>query len=242
MPIQAVTVRDSLFSALTAFMNFVPTLIGAILVIVIGWFVSSLVAQLIQRLLHVARLDQVATRAGIDRFMIGPAGHFPASHGVALLAKWFIRLIFLQAAANLLNMPQVTAIINNILLFLPNLAVALVILIVGAYAAQFVSGLVREAVGKTGVAKPGLFGLIAQYAIIGFAVIAALNHIGIAVTLINTLFIGLVASISLAVGLAFGLGGQSVASEMTRNWYEQGKNAADNLKVIPSGTKNPKAG
>ena len=239
MPTQITTVSDSLLSALTTFMNFVPTLIGAIIVIAIGWLVSGLVARLIQRLLHVARLDQLSTKAGVDRFLIGPAGYFSASRGVAVLAKWFIRLVFVQAAANLLNMPQVTAIINSILLFIPNLAVALVILVIGAYAAQFVSGLVRESVSKAGVANSKFFGLLARYAIIGFAVIAALDHIGVAVTLVNTLFIGLVASISLAIGLAFGLGGQGVASEMARTWYEHGKTASSKLKVMSSEPASP---
>jgi hypothetical protein len=231
---QVITASDSLMSAFTTFMNYVPTLIGAAIVIAVGWFLSSLIARLLQRVLHVARLDEVALKAGVDRYMVGPRGLFPASYGVAELAKWFIRLVFLQAAANLLNMPQVTAIINSILYFIPNLAVALVILVIGAYAAQFASGLAREGVAKSGVGSPRLFGMITQYSIIGFAVIAALNHIGVAVVLVNTLFMGLVASLSLAIGLAFGLGGQGVASEVTRTWYARAKAPKSRVEIIPS--------
>ncbi len=234
MPTPLLTVRDSLLSGLTAFMSYLPTLVGAILVVAAGWVVSGWVARLSERVLRVARLDQVSGKAGVDRFLVGPSGRFTASHGVGVLAKWFVRLVFLQAAANLLNMPQVTAIINSILLFIPNVAVAMVILVIGAYASQFVSGLVRESVSKSGTASPELFAMLTRYGISGFAVIAALNHLGIAVVLVNTLFIGLVASLSLAIGLAFGLGGRAVAAELTQSWYAR---ANPKIKAMPSSEK-----
>lgn len=220
---QIMTIRDSFFSGVTTFMNFIPTLVGALIILAIGWMLSSLIARLVERILVAFKVDQATIRTGLDRFLIGPRGGYHASYGIAFLAKWFIRLIFLQAAANLLQMPQVTAILNSILLFIPNLAVALLIIIAGVYLGQFSAGVVQEAVGRSGVGRPDLFALMTRYAIVGFALIAALNHIGIALVVVDTLLIGLVASLALAVGLAFGLGGQHVASEFTRNLYEQNK-------------------
>jgi hypothetical protein len=78
-----------------------------------------------------------------------------------------------------------------------------------------------------------MLAMLTNYAVIGFAVIAALNQLGIATVVVNTLFIGLVASVALAVGLAFGLGGRDVASEMTRSWYERGKEMADRAPGSP---------
>lgn len=233
---QVTSVGDSLYAGFSTFFSFLPTLIGGIVVLLIGWIVGRIVASLVERLLNYARLNHVATRAGVDRYLVGPHGHYTASHGIAMLSKWFVFLVFVQAAANVLHMPQVTAIINSILLYIPNVAVALVILLFGAFIARVVSSAVSGAVAKTGMARPNVFGLIAEYAIMGFAVIAALDHLGIAVTVVNTLLFGLVASVSLAVGLSFGLGGKDVASEITRNWYEQGKQAAGKLKAVP---KNP---
>jgi hypothetical protein len=230
---QIVSLRDSFFSGITTFMNFIPTLLGAAVVLAVGWFLSTFVARLVERVLISLKLDEVSGRTGMDRYLVGPQGNYRASQGVGILAKWFVRLIFLQAAANLLNMPQVTTIINNILMFIPNLAVALLIVVVGVYLGRFIAGVVQQATAKAGMNRPDLFSIIARYAINGFAIIAALNHIGIAVSVVNTLFVGLVASLSLALGLSFGLGGQGVASDVTRSWYNQRK--SENLKVLSGG-------
>ena len=217
----------------SSFFSFIPTLFGGILILAIGWFVAKLVCTIIEKLLNYARLNHVATRAGMDRYLVGPSGHYTASHGIAMLGKWFVFLIFVQAAANVLHMPQITAIINSILLYIPNVAIALIILLVGAFVARLASSAVSGAVARTGMSRANVFGLITQYAIMGFAVIAALEHLGIAVTVVNTLMMGLVGSLALALGLSFGLGGQGVASEITRNWYEQGKVAAGRLQSVP---------
>jgi hypothetical protein len=232
MPTQVLSIRDSLISGFTTFVNFIPLLIGAVVLLLLGWYIAKLVGMLVERILVRLRLDHVADRTHFSQFLTGPEGRYTASHGIGALSKWFVFLIFVQAAANILAMPQVTSIINSILLFIPNLVVAFVILVVGAYLARFLSGLVRGAVARTPAARPELFALITEYAIMGFAVIAALNQVGIAVVLVNTLYIGLVASLALAIGLAFGLGGQGVASEVTRNWYEQGR--AGRLKSVPT--------
>src|SRR5947209_5439702 len=112
MPNQIVTIRDSLYSGLTVFMNFIPTLIGGILVLAIGWMFSSLVARLVEKVLVAVRADQITERSGLSQFMVGPAGRFTLSQGIAFLAKWFVRLVFLQAVANLFNMPQITMIMT----------------------------------------------------------------------------------------------------------------------------------
>jgi hypothetical protein len=232
METQIITIKDSLLSSFTTFMNFIPTLIGALVVLVIGWLLSSIVARVIERILVAVKLDHAVAHAGVHRYVGTEPGHVSASHLLAVVAKWFIRLIFLQAAANLLGMPQVTNIINSILLFLPNLAVAIVILIVGAYLAKYVAAVVFETVTRSELARPQVFSALSRYAILGFAAIAALSQIGVAVTLVNTLLVGLVGSLSLAVGLAFGLGGQGVASDLTRSWYEQARSRGDHIKPV----------
>ncbi len=233
MPNQIVSIRDSLYSAFTVFMNFIPTLIGGILILAVGWVISSMVARLVERILVTLKLDHASERTGLSQFMVGPHGHFNASYGLAFLSKWFIRILFLQAVANLFNMPQLTTIMNSILMFIPNLAVALLILVAGLYAGQFVSRIVEEATAKAGVTRPGVIALICRYGIVGFSIIAALNHLGVAAVAINILYIGFVASLALALGLAFGLGGQGVAAEVTRNWYHQ--NRPTRLTPVPSG-------
>jgi hypothetical protein len=140
--------------------------------------------------------------------------------------KWFIRLIAIQAAATILGMAQISQIINSILLWLPNLVVAIAIIVIGALIARFVGGLVRGATAEMGFGNPNLMGGIARYAILVFAVIAAVDQLGIAETVVNTLFVGAVAAIAAAFALAFGLGGQDVARQITQGWYQRGQDAS----------------
>ncbi len=241
MPSQIITFKDTFMAAVgsgfSSFMQFIPALLGALVVLAIGWLISGVVAGVLERLLLAVRFEHVTGRIGLTEQLQRVFGsHFTATHICGLMAKWFIRLIFIQAAANILGMPQVIAIINSIILFIPNLFVALVILVVGGVCAQIIGRVVEASVTQTGVLRPRVFSLIARYAILGFATIAAINQLGIATNLLNILFTGLVGSISLALGLAFGLGGQSVAQDVTRNWYEQSKSGGARLRAVDTET------
>jgi predicted lipid-binding transport protein (Tim44 family) len=146
---------------------------------------------------------------------------------IATLVKYFLFLIFVQAAANVLGIPQLTEIINRIVLFIPNVIVAMAIIVIGSLIARFLSGLVRSSVSELGVGSPNLLATLTQYIVIGFAVIAAIDQLGIAATLINTLLVGLIGSVALAIGLAFGLGGRDVAAQITQKWYESSQSLAN---------------
>ena len=134
--------------------------------------------------------------------------------------KWLIRIVFLVAAANVLNLPQVSELLNQVLLWIPNLIVAAIILLVAPLIARFVRGVIEVGAGRMGFTNASLLGRIAEAAIVVFAVIVAVDQIGIAADLVDTLFLGVVAALALAFGLAFGLGGRDVAAELTRQWYD----------------------
>jgi hypothetical protein len=109
-----------------------------------------------------------------------------------------------------------------------------VILLVAPLLARFVRGAIEVGAGEMGFTNAPLLGRIAEIAIIAFAVIIAINQIGIAANLVNTLFVGVVASVALAVGLAFGLGGRDVAAQLTQRWYEQSQGAANRIRTQAS--------
>ncbi|MFN2455944.1 MAG: small-conductance mechanosensitive ion channel [Pyrinomonadaceae bacterium] len=228
--IQVRTTSDTLWlsftNAINSFMSFLPSLLGAIIVLIIGWIISGILARLIEKGLRAVGLERAVHHSGISDFIVRTGTSWTISKIIAELIKWFIRLIFIQAAANILGMPQITAIINSIVLFIPNIVVALVIIVVGALIAKFLAGVVRGSVSEMGVGNPNLLATLTRYAVLGFAIIAAINQLGIAAVVVNTLFIGLVGSIALAVGLAFGLGGRDVAAKITESWYQSGQTMA----------------
>src|SRR5687767_6570727 len=219
----------SLSNALNGFLSAIPLVVGALLILAIGWIISNLLARLIRELL---------VRAGADRLFAEHGGEvygktsreIKPSVVTSEIVKWIIRFIFLVAAANVLGMPQVSLLLNQVLLWIPNLLVAAVILLVAPLLARFVRGAIEVGAGQMGFSNARLLGRIAEIAIVAFAVLIAINQLGIAADLINILFIGVVAALSLAFGLAFGLGGREVAGRITQDWYEGMSSATE--KVI----------
>lgn len=215
----------SITEALQNLLGFLPALLGAILILILGWILSGLLAGLVERGLKAIGFERAAESTGIAGFIQSSGSSWTASAIVAEIVKWFIRLIAIQAAASVLGLDQISEIINAILLWLPNLVVAIAIVVIGALIGRFAGGLVRGSTSKMGFSNPELLGNLANYAIVVFAVIAAIDQLGIAETVVNTLFIGLVAMVVLAAGLAFGLGGQQTAAQITAGWYSKGREA-----------------
>ena len=219
----------SVTDALRNFLGFLPQLIGALIVLILGWILAGFIAGLVERGLKAVGFERAAESTGISGFVQRSGSDWTVSRIVAEIIKWFIRLIAIQAAASILGMSQISEIINSILLWIPNLVVALAIIVIGALIADFVAGLVRGATSQMGFTNPDLLSAVARYAIIVFAVVAAVDQLGMAETIVNSLFIGAVAAVALAVGIAFGLGGQQTAGQITQGWYQRGQDASHKL-------------
>lgn len=209
-----------LASGVAMFMAAIPKVIGALFILLIGWLISLALASLATNVLRKAGFDRLAERTGLSRFFQQVGINTDASGVIGKFVYWFFFLISLAVAIETLDIPAVNAVINAFLLWLPNLAVALVVLLIAYLIAGPIAGLVRGAVASAGVTNPGLFGGLAKAAIWIFAIVIAANQVQIADTLVNTLFIGFVAATALALGLAFGLGGRETASLLLRHWYQ----------------------
>jgi hypothetical protein len=234
----------SITAALVTFLSFIPAIIGAIIILVVGWIIAGFLGKIVTKVLERIGFERAAARTGVSGFM-SRAGveDARASRVIGELVKWFVRLLFLEAAAEAVHLTSVTQILNQIVLFIPNLIVALIVLMIGALIARFVGDLVRGSASEMGFGRPNLFASIARAAIIGFAVIVAVNQVGIAATLINTLFGGLVLALALSVGLAFGLGGRDTAAQMWQRWYERGQDLGPRLEkaaqTAPEAAREP---
>ncbi|MFL5779068.1 MAG: mechanosensitive ion channel [Chloroflexota bacterium] len=230
----------SVSNALNAFLTAIPQVIGALLILLIGWLISGAVARLVREVLARAGADRLFAQHG--RQVYGDRTRdFQPSVLTAEIVKWVIRLVFLVAAANVLGMPQVSALLNQVLLWIPNLIVAAIILLVAPILARFVRGILEVGAGQMGFTNASLLGRIAEIAIVAFAVLIAVDQLGIASDLINILFIGFVAAIAIAFGLAFGLGGRDVAARITEGWYESSRVAADRVRTAAASTGMPQA-
>ena len=149
---------------------------------------------------------------------------------LALVTKWFVRLVVLVAAFDALGLPAVSDVLRQFLLWLPNLVVGLVVLVIGGLAAGALASLVRGAAARAGLGNPDVLATIARVAVWAFAIVVAVNQIGIATTLVNTLLSATLGAVALAAGLAFGLGGRDTAGEIVRNWHRKSQEAAPKIK------------
>src|SRR5918912_1273450 len=223
-------VMTSLTAALALFLAAIPKVLGFLVILIIGWFIASVLAKAVSALLRAVKFNDLAQRAGLSGFVQQMGLHTDAAGFVALVTKWFVRLIVLVSAFDALGLPAVSQVLQQLLLWLPNLVVAIIALVIGGLAANALARLVRGATAEAGLGSPDLLANIARIAVWAFAIVVAVNQIGIATTLINTLFMAVVGALALALGLAFGLGGRETAGMIVRGWYEHGQQAAPGMQ------------
>ncbi len=221
----------SVTALLANLLGFIPRIIGALIIIWIGWIVAGVVYRVVTAVLRRLRVDDIAERTGIAAFLARGNVQTDAAGLIGDLAKWFIRLIFLEAAFNALGMPQVVAIINSIILFLPNLVVALILIFVGTIIARFVRDVVKASTLGAGMSGAQTIANICYFGIMAFFVIAAIGQIGVATGYLNILFTSAVGGLSLALALAFGLGGRDAAARAI--------DSVTGAMTAPSGTAAP---
>ena len=220
----------SISNAIILMVAAIPNIIGFILIALIGWIISGIIAGVVATILRKVKFNEIAQRAGITGFVKNMGLQTDPSGVVANIVKWFIRLIALVAAFDALGLPAVSGVIQQFLLWIPNLLVALIVLVIAGLVATALGDLVRGATAQAGLGNPGMLSGIARIAVWGFAIIIAVNQIGIASTLINILFMGFVGALALALGLSFGLGGHETAGQIVQGWYQSAQQAGPKVE------------
>jgi hypothetical protein len=213
----------SLATALGLFLGAIPRIIGFLIILIIGWLISGLLAAGVAALLRAVRFNELAQSSGFGGFVRNMGIRKDASGLLADIVKWFVRLIVLVVAFDALGLPAVSEVLQQFLLWIPNLIVAVVVLVIAGLAANALGNLIRGATAQAGFDNPDLLATIARVAVWSFGIVVAVNQIGIAQELVNTLFMGFIGALALAAGLAFGLGGRETAGRIVDNWYNRGR-------------------
>lgn len=227
----------SLAGALALFLAAIPKILGFIIILVVGWFVASLIAKAVVGILRNIRFNDVARRSGLGDLVDKMGVQTDAAGMMASIAKWFVRLITMIVAFDALGLPAVSHVLRELLLWLPNLVVALVVLVITGLAATALHNLVRGATAKSGFASPDMVANVAYGAVWVFGVVVAVNQVGVAETLVNTLFMGFIGAVAIALGLAFGLGARETAGEIVRDWYQTAKESKPKVELAASRMK-----
>lgn len=193
--------------------QFIPPIIAAVVIFAIGWIVGMILARIVEQIMDVLRVNDALKAAGLNDAAKEAGFSLNAGRFLGLLVQWFVVVVFLVASLEILGLERVTIFLQQVvLLYLPQVIVAALILILAAVVAEVVKNVVVGSARVAGAHSANLAGTVSKWAIWIFAVLAALNQLGVASAFVQTVFTGLVVSLSLAFGLAFGLGGKEAAA------------------------------
>jgi small-conductance mechanosensitive channel len=193
--------------------NFVPNLVIALIILVIGWLVGALFGRAIWQVFRSLKVDEALRRAGFEGFLRRGGINLDSGAFIGGLVKWFIIVVFLVASFDVLGLTEVNLFLQQVVIaYLPRVIVAALVILVAGVIGDIVERVVVTA-GRTAQVHSAHFaGSIAKWAVWVFAILVALSQLGIAAAFSQTLFTGVVIAISLALGLSFGLGGQEAAA------------------------------
>jgi small-conductance mechanosensitive channel len=206
---------ESLRAGLDAFLAFIPQLIGTILILIIGYFVAKILQAVVSRVLKAIGFDGWMERGGIKQFFDRAQTRETPASVLGKLVFWFVFIIAITMAADALGIQQVTEVLAQLIAYIPSIIAAILILILAALLANFLSGIVRGATGSDVLSS------IARYAIIIYAVFAALTELGIAVQLTAPTFLIVLGAVALAAAIASGWGGRDVAKDLIEKYYDR---------------------
>ena len=207
-------VRTSLLTLWGGVALFLPRLVAAVVVFLVGWLIAVLFAKLAFHVVRVLHLDNALSRVGFRKAWERSGFKLDTPMLFYELVKWFFVVVFLMAATNILGLSQVSEFLRTVVFYLPNVIVAAVILLIGILVAKFLESVVRASVKAAGLMSANFLGALTKWAVFVFSMLIALAQLKVADDIIKIVITGLIAAGALAMGLAFGLGGVRHAEQM----------------------------
>jgi len=205
------SVMNPLMSIYEGFIDVLPGVVGAIIVLLIGYIIAGLISTIIDKVLHKIKFDKwVIEKTHIKRV----AGEFKLTKFIALITKWYVFILFLPPAAGLVKLDMLASLLNTVALWVPQIILAIIVALIGFLVAEYVGQMIIET--KTRGAR--FIADIARFVILVIFALVVLEQIGIKIALVQNAVLvvlaGVVLAFSLGFGLAFGLGGRDEAKVM----------------------------
>jgi len=198
---------------------YIPSLINAVLILLVGWVIAKIIQWVILRLSHAMGIDNLAKKSGVHRFLEKRGVKNGFSGILSRICFWAIMLIVLVNFFNHLGLELVSDLLNQLLMFIPNVLISCVLIIIGFYLAEFVSSLVFSSLEESNFENPDLIGKLVFYSIAFFTVAIALTQMGIGETIITNIVSIFFGTIGLALAISFGLGGKTWAEDIIKRYF-----------------------
>jgi small-conductance mechanosensitive channel len=225
----AVKIGDSVQQGLDSLFGFIPNLIGFLVILIVGYFIARIVKTVVTKLLQKVGLDKHLHSGQTGEYVERVSPGASPSRLIASVVFWFIFLFVLSAAIGALQIPAVTAFMNQVLAYLPNVVVAVLIFVIAGVVAAAVAGLVAKTMGDTPTGK--VIASVVPALVMGIAIFMILNQLKIAPEIVQITYTALIGALALGLALAFGLGGREVAADMLRNAYQKGQEQKGQVKA-----------
>ncbi|GAA2785289.1 mechanosensitive ion channel [Saccharopolyspora taberi] len=209
---------QSLLAGLQAVIQYIPTLIGALIVLLVGYLVAKVVQKLVEKGLHKVGVDRRMRDTPVGRWIDQAGPGASPSRAMGKVAFWLIFLVGLVSAIGALGIAAITAFMNQVLAYVPNIIAAIAIFVI----AGMVAGAVGRLAGRTMTGTTGrIAATVGPVLVMGIAVFMILTQLGIAPAIVQITYTALMGAIALGLALAFGLGGREIAAEMLRAGYNR---------------------
>lgn len=189
-------------------------IIGALIIFIVGLIIASGLGTLVERIIGVIKLDKALVGLGLQEYFDRAGIKLNSGRFFGRIVYWFLVVVFLLAASDVLGFFALSDFLRVILLYIPNVVVASLIMLAAAVVANFLKNLIQASVKSARLHHAGFLGSLAWWSVMVFGLLAALTQLGIAVSIINSLVTGFVAMLALAGGIAFGLGGKDLAADL----------------------------
>ncbi len=203
-----------------SFVGFLPELVGAIVIFIVGLIVASGLGMLVERVLDALRLNALVKKTGVDEYFKRGGLEINVGRFFGRLTYWFIVIAFFLAASDILRFNALSGFLQSVLLYIPRIAAAVLILLAAIVVANFLKAIVRASVMSARMHSAKFLGALTWWSVVVFGLLAALSQLGIAVTIINIILTGFVVMAALAGGIAFGLGGRDYAAHLVNRLRE----------------------
>lgn len=194
--------------------NFIPIVVVAIVVLILGWLVGGGLGNIVQKILEMVKIDNLANSLGMDKLSARVGKRLSVAVFGNWLVKWFFIIATFVAAADILGLHQVsTFLYGQVIPYFGNVIVAVAILLIGMIAANFLESVVRHSLQAGGLHTSNSLALLTKWAVLVFAFLATLSELRVATSFVQDLFRAIVAMLAIAGGIAFGLGGRDHAKK-----------------------------
>ena len=220
---------QSLQSGLSTFFSYIPQLLGALVVLVVGFIIAFVLRKVITKLLNKLRLDDRLTSASGGQYVQRFSPQGSPARLVGLVLFWLIMIFVITSAISTLGIPALTGFMNQILGYLPNVIAALLIFLVAGAIAGAIGAIVHKAMGDTPTGR--IVRTAAPALIMAIAVFMVLTQLGIAPVIVTATYIAIISAVALASALAFGLGGRDAAAELINSGYRKAQEQSEQVQA-----------